>query len=132
MFGYSVPALALVVIYAAVAAGALPHQAAGHVETRSTSSDVQATLLKRCGCGSCGFFGGCSGFGGCGGLYRRQAGLYGRYGGFFFPFASSVTTDFDRNANRANFNDNTLYVNNVNANVANDNAHAFTKANVVA
>ncbi|KAJ2323443.1 hypothetical protein GGH92_010910, partial [Coemansia sp. RSA 2673] len=46
------------------------------------------------------------------GGYGGYGGLYGGYGGFGFPFASSLTTDFDRNTNRANFNDNTLYVNN--------------------
>ncbi|KAJ2461745.1 hypothetical protein GGI02_005626 [Coemansia sp. RSA 2322] len=84
----------------------------------TATANAHAALLKRCG--------------GCSGLYGGYGGLYGGYGGFGFPFASSVTTDFDRNANRAHFNDDTLYVNNVNANVANDNVHAFTNANVVA
>ncbi|KAJ1998816.1 hypothetical protein GGI04_004839 [Coemansia thaxteri] len=84
----------------------------------TATANAHAALLKRCG--------------GCSGLYGGYNGQYGGYGGFGFPFASSVTTDFDRNANRAHFNDDTLYVNNVNANVANDNVHAFTNANVVA
>ncbi|KAJ2872264.1 hypothetical protein H4R27_006668 [Coemansia aciculifera] len=73
------------------------------------------------GCGGCGGFGGYGGFG-----------AYGGYGGYGFPFVSSFTTDFDRNSNRANFNENTLYANNVNANAASDNVHAFTNANVIA
>ncbi|KAJ2014163.1 hypothetical protein GGI14_005007 [Coemansia sp. S680] len=67
-------------------------------------------IVKRCG--------------GCGG--------YGAYGGYGYPFVSSFTSDFDRNSNRANFNENTLYVNNVNANAASDNVHAFTNANIIA
>ncbi|KAJ2060167.1 hypothetical protein GGI17_003944 [Coemansia sp. S146] len=66
-------------------------------------------------------------WGGCGGC-----GGYGVYGGYGFPFVSSFTSDFDRNSNRANFNENTLYANNVNANAASDNVHAFTNANVIA
>ncbi|KAJ2036167.1 hypothetical protein GGI03_001094 [Coemansia sp. RSA 2337] len=64
------------------------------------------------------------GYGGYGG--------YGAYGGYGYPFVSSFTSDFDRNSNRANFNENTLYANNVNANAASDNIHAFTNANVIA
>ncbi|KAJ2824463.1 hypothetical protein GGI24_003400, partial [Coemansia furcata] len=76
-------------------------------------------------CGGCGYsdFGGYGGYGVLGG--------YGGYGGFGFPFVSSVTNDVDANANFANFNDNTLYTNNVNANAANENFHAFNNANVI-
>ncbi|KAJ2462237.1 hypothetical protein GGI02_005508 [Coemansia sp. RSA 2322] len=103
MLGYSTSALALTAVLAAA------------------SVNAHAVPVKRCGgCGS--LYGGYGGYGG----------LYGGYGGFGFPFASSLTTDFDRNTNRANFNDDTLFVNNVNANTANDNVHAFTNANVVA
>ncbi|KAJ2423344.1 hypothetical protein GGF41_003176 [Coemansia sp. RSA 2531] len=56
----------------------------------------------------------------------------GGYGGYGYPFVSSFTSDFDRNSNHANFNENTLYANNVNANAASDNVHAFTNANVIA
>ncbi|KAJ2004437.1 hypothetical protein H4R26_002507 [Coemansia thaxteri] len=84
----------------------------------AASVNAHAVPVKRCGV--------------CGGLYGGYGGLYGGYGGFGFPFASSFTSDFDRNTNRANFNDDTLYANNVNANAANDNVHAFTNANVVA
>ncbi|KAJ2475827.1 hypothetical protein EV174_005135, partial [Coemansia sp. RSA 2320] len=67
-------------------------------------------LVKRCG--------------GCGG--------WGGIGGFGFPFATSATTDFNRCASCANFNDNTLFTNHKCAKCANDNVHAFTNANVVA
>ncbi|KAJ1998335.1 hypothetical protein H4R26_005499 [Coemansia thaxteri] len=114
MFGYSISALALTTVLA------------------TATANAHAALLKRCG-GCSGLYGGYGGlYGGYSGLYGGYNGQYGGYGGFGFPFASSVTTDFDRNANRAHFNDDTLYVNNVNANVANDNVHAFTNANVVA
>ncbi|KAJ2238885.1 hypothetical protein GGI13_008204 [Coemansia sp. RSA 455] len=59
-------------------------------------------------------------------------GGYGTYGRFGFPNVVSVTNDVNRNSNRANFNENTLYANNVNANAASDNVHAFTNANVIA
>ncbi|KAJ2060338.1 hypothetical protein GGI17_003787 [Coemansia sp. S146] len=88
-------------------------------------------FVKRCGgCGGYGGFGGYGGYGGIGG-YGGYGGI-GGYGGYGFPFVSSFTSDFDRNSNCANFNENTLYVNNVNANAANDNVHAFTNANVIA
>ncbi|KAJ2745517.1 hypothetical protein GGI20_002121 [Coemansia sp. BCRC 34301] len=105
MFARTISALALTAIYAAAAtASALPHQPAG----------ANAALPKRCG--SCGGYGGIGRFGGCG----------------FFPFVSSFTNDFDRNSNRANFNENTLFTNNKCANAASDNVHAFTNANVIA
>ncbi|KAJ2487297.1 hypothetical protein IWW37_005296 [Coemansia sp. RSA 2050] len=59
-------------------------------------------------------------------------GVYGGYGSFGFPFAVSFASDFDRNSNRAHFNENTFYANNVHANAANDNVHAFTNAAVIA
>ncbi|KAJ2808278.1 hypothetical protein H4S07_003440, partial [Coemansia furcata] len=77
---------------------------------------TQVALLKRCG--------GCGGYGGFGG--------YGGYGGFRFPFVSSLTNDVDANSNIDNFNENTLYTNNVNANAASDNIHAFNNANIIA
>ncbi|KAJ2690924.1 hypothetical protein IWW39_000433 [Coemansia spiralis] len=73
------------------------------------------------GCGTCGGYGGYGGFGG-----------YGGYGGFGFPLAASFTNDFDRNSNYANFNENTFYSNNVNANAASDNVHSFNNANIIA
>ncbi|KAJ2810025.1 hypothetical protein FBU31_008080 [Coemansia sp. 'formosensis'] len=123
MFARAISTLTLAAIYAsAVTAAALPHQpATTHLKARDSLIDSRAVLAKRCG--SCGY-GGCGcGFGGYGG--------YGGYGGFGFPFVSSFTNDFDRCSSRANFNDNTLYINNVNANAANDNVHAFNNANVI-
>ncbi|KAJ2805438.1 hypothetical protein H4S07_004021, partial [Coemansia furcata] len=61
----------------------------------------------------------------------KRCGGCGGYRGFGFPFVSSVTNDVDANANFANFNENTLYANNVNANAANKNVHAFNNANVI-
>ncbi|KAJ2838799.1 hypothetical protein FBU31_000836 [Coemansia sp. 'formosensis'] len=85
-------------------------------------------------CGGCGY-GGYGGYGEYGviGGYSDLGGLggFGGYGGFGFPFVSSVTNDVDANANFANFNENTLYANNVNANAANENIHAFNNANVI-
>ncbi|KAJ2487210.1 hypothetical protein IWW37_005332 [Coemansia sp. RSA 2050] len=109
MFARTVSALALV---AACLATALPNQPAG----------AQPALAKRCGgCGGYGGYGGCGGYGG-----------YGGYGGFGFPFAASFTNDFDRNSNRACFNEDTLYANNVHANAACDSVHAFNNANIIA
>ncbi|KAJ2062650.1 hypothetical protein GGI17_002258 [Coemansia sp. S146] len=79
-------------------------------------------FVKRCG--GCGGYGGFGGYGGYGGI--------GGYGGYGFPFVSSFTNDFDRCSSCANFNENTLYANNVNANAANDNIHACTNANIIA
>ncbi|KAJ2698836.1 hypothetical protein H4218_003031 [Coemansia sp. IMI 209128] len=59
-------------------------------------------------------------------------GSYGGYGGFGFPFAASFTSDFDRNSNRAHFNENTFYSNNLHANAASDNVHSFNHANIIA
>ncbi|KAJ2460756.1 hypothetical protein GGF42_000639 [Coemansia sp. RSA 2424] len=113
MFARTISTLALAAAY--VAATALPHQPSG----------THSALPKRCG--GCGGWGGIGGIGGYG-VY----GGYGGYGGYGLPFVSSFTSDFDRNTNRANFNENTLYANNVNANAASDNVHAFTNANVIA
>ncbi|KAJ2890940.1 hypothetical protein IWW38_003858 [Coemansia aciculifera] len=107
MFAHTISTLALAAAY--VAATALPYQPIG----------AHTALPKRCG--------GCGGYGGIGGY-----GLYGGYGGFGYPFISSFTNDFGRNTNAANFNENTLYANNVNANAINDNVHAFNNANVIA
>ncbi|KAJ2460052.1 hypothetical protein GGI02_005803 [Coemansia sp. RSA 2322] len=82
------------------------------------NANAHVVPLKRCGS--------------CGGLYGGYGGGYGGYGGFGFPFATSFTSDFDRNSNAANFNGFTLYANNVNADTASDNVHAFTNANVAA
>ncbi|KAJ2634586.1 hypothetical protein GGF44_003501 [Coemansia sp. RSA 1694] len=110
MFARTISTLALAAAY--VAATALPHQPSG----------THAALPKRCG--------GCGGWGGIGGI--GGYGVYGGYGGYSLPFVSSFTSDFDRNTNRAKFNENTLYANNANANAASDNVHAFTNANVIA
>ncbi|KAJ2745502.1 hypothetical protein GGI20_002106 [Coemansia sp. BCRC 34301] len=105
MFARTISALALTAIYAAAAtASALPHQPAG----------ANAALPKRCG--SCGGYGGIGRFGGCG----------------FFPFVSSLTNDFGRCSNCANFNEHTLFTNNKCANCANDNVHCCNSANVIA
>ncbi|KAJ2034772.1 hypothetical protein GGI03_000774 [Coemansia sp. RSA 2337] len=106
MLARTISTLALATIYSAAA---LPNQPAG----------THAAPTKRCGV--CGGYGGYGAYGG-----------YGGYGGYGYPFVSSFTSDFDRNSNRANFNENTLYVNNVNANAASDNVHAFTNANIIA
>ncbi|KAJ2332586.1 hypothetical protein GGI00_002720 [Coemansia sp. RSA 2681] len=129
MFACTVSTLALAIIYAtATTAAAIPRQpTTTQLEARSVPSDARASLPKRCsgcsyvGCGGCG---GCGGYGGYGG--------YGGCGGCGFPFVSSFTNEFDRNSNRANFNENTLYANNVNANAASDNIHPFTNSNVIA
>ncbi|KAJ2823368.1 hypothetical protein GGI24_003696 [Coemansia furcata] len=96
-------AISVLALAAIYSVSALPHQPAG----------TQAALPKRCG--------GCGGYGG-----------YGGYGGFGFPFVSSFTNDVDANSNFANFNENTLYTNNVNANAASNNIHAFNNANLIA
>ncbi|KAJ1956282.1 hypothetical protein EC988_001431 [Linderina pennispora] len=67
-------------------------------------------------------------------LAKRQwrYGGYGGYGGYSgydgwgwgFPLVSSFNSVFDRASNRANFNENTLYSNNINANQANDAVHS--------
>ncbi|KAJ2814068.1 hypothetical protein H4S07_000177 [Coemansia furcata] len=111
MFARTISVLALAAIYSVAA---LPHQPAG----------THIALSKRCGgCGGYGGYGGCGGYGNFGG--------YGGYGGFGFPFVASATNEFDANSNRANFNENTLYANNVNANAASNNIHAFNNANII-
>ncbi|KAJ2794180.1 hypothetical protein H4S07_006830 [Coemansia furcata] len=93
---------------------------------------AHATSVFAKRCGGCGY-GGYRVLGGYGGIgVLGGYGGYGGYGGFSFPFVSSVTNDVDANANFANFNENTLYANNVNANAASDNIHAFNNANVIA
>ncbi|KAJ2747475.1 hypothetical protein GGI20_000464 [Coemansia sp. BCRC 34301] len=109
MFARTISALALSAVYAtAVTASPLPHH----------TTCAHTALHRR--------YGGIGGYGGFGGI-----GGYGGYGGFgFFPFVSSFTSDFDLNSNRANYNEDTLYANRVNANAASDNIHAFTNANI--
>ncbi|KAJ1656211.1 hypothetical protein GGF38_004620 [Coemansia sp. RSA 25] len=126
MFARTVPALALAIIYATAATAAvIPCQpTTTQLEARSVPADARAALPKRCsGCG----YVGCGGCGSCGGY-----GGYGGCGGCGYPFVSSFTNEFNRNSNRANYNENTLYANNVNANAASDNIHAFTNSNVIA
>ncbi|KAJ1946665.1 hypothetical protein GGF37_001024 [Kickxella alabastrina] len=67
----------------------------------------------------------CGGWGGCGGI---GCGGWG-WGGF--PFATNTVNAFDHNSFAANCCDNTVFVNNNNANVVNDNVHALNTANVV-
>ncbi|KAJ1789770.1 hypothetical protein LPJ59_005280 [Coemansia sp. RSA 2399] len=77
-----------------------------------------AHLARRCG--GCGF----------GGVYPY--GGYGGYGyGFGFPFASSFTNGLNTNFNAANYNDDTLYVNNKDGNSVNSNLNTFNNANTV-
>ncbi|KAJ2510814.1 hypothetical protein H4217_007680 [Coemansia sp. RSA 1939] len=78
-------------------------------------ADAPGHVHKRCG--------GCGGWGGCGGC--------GGWGGFGIPFASSFTNAVNANANAANFNDNTVYLNNKNANKCCNNLNTFTNANNV-
>ncbi|KAJ2458344.1 hypothetical protein GGF42_002129 [Coemansia sp. RSA 2424] len=132
MFARTVSTLALALIYATTAtAAAIPRQpTTAQLEARSAPADARAALSKRCsGCG----YGGCGGCGGCGGYggYGVYGG-YGGYGGYGFPFVSSFTNEFDRNSNRTSYNENTLYANNVNANAASANVHAFTNSNIIA
>ncbi|KAJ2645219.1 hypothetical protein GGF44_000095 [Coemansia sp. RSA 1694] len=128
MFARIVSTLALALIYATAAtAAAIPRQpTTAQLEAKSAPADARMALPKRCsGCG----YGRCGGCGGCGSCGRY--GGYGGYGGYGFPFVSSFTNEFDRNSNHANYNENTLYANNVNTNAASDNVHAFTNANVI-
>ncbi|KAJ2021294.1 hypothetical protein H4218_001183 [Coemansia sp. IMI 209128] len=103
MLAHTISALTFV---AACSATALPNQPAG----------THLVLPKRCG--GCGWYGGYGGYGG--------------YGDFGFPFSVLFTNDFDRNSNRANFNENTFYSNNVHADAASDNVHSFNNANIIA
>ncbi|KAJ1949046.1 hypothetical protein FBU59_001319 [Linderina macrospora] len=59
---------------------------------------------------------------------QHEYGGYSRYGGWGwgFPFVSLFNNEFDGVSNRANFNENTLYTNNINANQANDAVHSNT------
>ncbi|KAJ2729190.1 hypothetical protein H4S00_000596 [Coemansia sp. D1744] len=88
------------------------------------------------GLDSVGGFGG-AGFNGIGfngaGVGTPALGGWGVGGsGFgFFPFATSFTNQFDANNNFAHFNDDTLYVNDKDATVANNNVHSFNNANVI-
>ncbi|KAJ2845999.1 hypothetical protein IWW36_004553, partial [Coemansia brasiliensis] len=52
--------------------------------------------------------------------------------GVGFPFASSFTNAFNANSNFANYNDDTLFVNNQDATTANSNLNTFNNANVIA
>ncbi|KAJ2500303.1 hypothetical protein GGI11_007885 [Coemansia sp. RSA 2049] len=52
--------------------------------------------------------------------------------GFGFPIASSFTNALNTNFNAAHFNDDTVYLNNKEANTVNSNLNTFTNANVVA
>ncbi|KAJ2613289.1 hypothetical protein H4S08_002295 [Coemansia sp. RSA 1365] len=82
----------------------------------SLAAPVQApgtsALSTRCG--------GCGGWGGVGG-----------WGGWGFPFASSFTNNLNSNANCAHFNDDTLYINNKDANSVNRNCNACNSASTI-
>ncbi|KAJ2723812.1 hypothetical protein H4S00_002409 [Coemansia sp. D1744] len=56
---------------------------------------------------------------------------FGNGWGFGMPFASSATNQFSANNNFANFNDDTLYVNNKDATTANSNVNTFNNANII-
>ncbi|KAJ2253192.1 hypothetical protein GGI13_002843, partial [Coemansia sp. RSA 455] len=119
MFACTISTLALVAIYSVAA---LPHQPADtHLKARDALAGPRTALAKRCG--SCGGYGGCGcgcgGYGGYGG-YGAYGG-YGGYGGYGYPFMLLFTSDFDRCSSCANYNENTLYANNVHANAACDN-----------
>ncbi|KAJ2498684.1 hypothetical protein GGH96_004116 [Coemansia sp. RSA 1972] len=86
----------------AVAVGATP---GAHFGSFTGSTFSSRHLVKRCGCGG-------SGFG-------------------FFPFATSFTNQFGANNNFAHFNDDTLYVNDKDATVANNNVHNFNNVNTI-
>ncbi|KAJ2673447.1 hypothetical protein GGI25_004709 [Coemansia spiralis] len=51
---------------------------------------------------------------------------------FGFLYASLFTNTLNANTNAANHNDDTLYVNNQNANILNTNTNVYTNANVTA
>ncbi|KAJ2229506.1 hypothetical protein IWW45_006164 [Coemansia sp. RSA 485] len=53
------------------------------------------------------------------------------FNGGFFPFAFNSVNAFNKDFFAANFNDDTLYVNNKNANVVSDNVNAFNNVNVI-
>ncbi|KAJ2883404.1 hypothetical protein FB639_002179 [Coemansia asiatica] len=76
-------------------------------------------------------------FSGTGAFVPNVAGFgfgtgFGTGFGFGFPFASNFVNRFDANAFNSNFNDDTLFAHNVNANVASDNVNTFNSANVIA
>ncbi|KAJ2778833.1 hypothetical protein GGI15_004061 [Coemansia interrupta] len=59
--------------------------------------------------------------------------LYGfNYGtGWGFPFAANFANAFNANQYNANYNDDTLYENHQNANVASSNVNAANNANII-
>ncbi|KAJ2403305.1 hypothetical protein GGI23_000010 [Coemansia sp. RSA 2559] len=64
--------------------------------------------------------------------YGVGSGYGAGYGyAFGFPFASSFTNALNTNFNAANYNDDTLYVNNKDANRVSSNLNTFTNANTV-
>ncbi|KAJ2615416.1 hypothetical protein GGH99_002879 [Coemansia sp. RSA 1285] len=93
---FALPALSNISLAAPVAeASAEPAPAVNFAGT-----NIPGHVHKRCG--------------GCGGWGNGWWG--GRGGGFGIPFASSFTNALNANTNAANFNDNTVYLNNKNAN----------------
>ncbi|KAJ1850736.1 hypothetical protein LPJ73_003308 [Coemansia sp. RSA 2703] len=59
--------------------------------------------------------------------------LYGfNYGaGWGFPFAANYANSFNANQYKANYNDDTVYKHNVNANVASSNVNVANSANII-
>ncbi|KAJ1859966.1 hypothetical protein LPJ73_001596 [Coemansia sp. RSA 2703] len=59
--------------------------------------------------------------------------LYGfNYGtGWGFPFAANYANSFNANQYNANYNDDTVYKHNVDANVASSNVNAANSANII-
>ncbi|KAJ1831755.1 hypothetical protein LPJ73_008071, partial [Coemansia sp. RSA 2703] len=51
--------------------------------------------------------------------------------GWGFPFAANYANSFNANQYNANYNDNTVYKHNVDANVASSNVNAANSANVI-
>ncbi|PIA17713.1 hypothetical protein COEREDRAFT_7305 [Coemansia reversa NRRL 1564] len=72
---------------------------------------------------------GFTGVGAYGGAYP-----YGNFGygnGIGFPYASSFTNAFNADNNYANYNDDTLYINDKDATTANSNVNSYNNANVI-
>ncbi|KAJ2556626.1 hypothetical protein EV175_001879 [Coemansia sp. RSA 1933] len=116
MFRYTT-AVALLALPAALLASPVADASPAPVPVETHAN---TPVFKRCG--------GCGGWGGYGG-YGGWGGYGGGWGGF--PFASSFTNALNANTNAANYNDDTLFVNNNDANAVNSNLNTFNNANTV-